>query len=98
MFRAQYMAVADLGWHVGRRRGEVFVIAVDRDRPLELRCQGDEACVDVVAALQMAGWSGGQVLDPIDLLETAHMALYEYFHGQVPVSYTHFTPPKNKVG
>jgi hypothetical protein len=38
-----YLLIADLGWHVGRRMSELFVIAVDRDRPLELRFQTDEA-------------------------------------------------------
>jgi hypothetical protein len=28
-------------------------------------------------ALQMAGWAGGGVLDPIELLEQVHMALYK---------------------
>ena len=55
----------------------MFVIAVDRDQPLELRFQSDEAYVDVFTALQMAGWAGGQVLDPVELLEQAHMALHE---------------------
>ena len=46
-----YLLIADLGWHVGRRMSEMFVIAVDRDMPLELRFQSDEAYVDVETAL-----------------------------------------------
>ena len=37
--------------------------------------RSDEAYVDVETALQMAGWAGGQALDPIELLEQVHMAL-----------------------
>jgi len=71
-----YLLIADLGWQVGRRMSEMFVVAVDVDQPLGLRFQSDEGYYDLQTALQMAGWSGGGVLDPIALLEQVHMTMY----------------------